>query len=140
MYTSSFDSHESSSGQNMLPMILIYAICFFANIGILQAPWMMLSEIFAFKCRGLASGISAAVCYLLAFFAIKTYLYIEQGLYLYGSSWFYGALSVLGIILIYFVIPETENCSLKDIENHFCDNSLGFLDINIRKSKEVVTS
>lgn len=85
----------------------------FANIGILHVPWMMLSEVFAFKCRGLASGISAAFCYLLAFFAIKTYLYIEQGLYLYGSSWFYGAISIFGIILIYLVIPETEIVHLK---------------------------
>lgn len=122
----------------MLPMLLIYAICFFANIGILHVPWMMLSEVFAFKCRGLASGISAAVCYLLAFFAIKTYIYIEQSLYLYGSSWFYGAISILGFILIYFIIPETENCSLEDIENHFSNNSLGFMDRTIKNSKEDV--
>lgn len=140
MYTSSFDRHESSSGPNMLPMLLIYTICFFANIGILHVPWMMLSEVYAFKSRGLASGISAAVCYLLAFFAIKTYLYIEQSLYLYGSSWFYGAISILGILIIYFIIPETENCSLEDIENHFADNSLGFMDRTIKHSKGDVIS
>lgn len=34
---------------------------------------------------------------------------------------------------MYFILPETENCSLEDIENHYSDNSRKFTDIKIRK-------
>lgn len=114
-------------------MILFCIISFSASIGLTPVPWMILSEVFPFKSRGIATGIAAALNYVLTFIATKTYLYLEKGLYLYGSSWFYGIVGVLGFFVTYFYLPETENRTLEDIEKHFSENTTKFSDINIRK-------
>lgn len=36
-------------------------------------------------------------------------------------------------IVAYFVLPETENCTLEEIEMHFSDKSKGLTDIRIEK-------
>lgn len=98
---------------------------------------MILSEVFPFKSRGIATGIAAALNYVLTFIATKTYLYLEKGLYLYGSSWFYGILGILGFVITYFYLPETEDRTLEDIEKHFSENSVKMSNINIRKIKNI---
>lgn len=134
---SSFDNHANIDGQNALPMILFCIISFSASIGLTPVPWMILSEVFPFKSRGMATGIAAALNYALTFIATKTYLYLEKGLFLYGSAWFYGIIGVLGFFVTYFYLPETENRTLEDIEKHFSENTTKFSDINIRKIENI---
>lgn len=37
---------------------------------------------------------------------------------------------------MYFILPETERCSLEDIEIHFSDNTRGFTDIKIKRIQD----
>lgn len=39
---------------------------------------------------------------------------------------------------MYFLMPETENCTLEDIELHFSDNNRKLTDITIRKAADKV--
>lgn len=39
---------------------------------------------------------------------------------------------------MYFILPETEERSLEDIEHHYSDNSLGLTDIKIRIARNIV--
>lgn len=39
-------------------------------------------------------------------------------------------------LVAYFIVPETENRALEDIELHFFNNSRGLTDINIRVGRE----
>lgn len=36
-----------------------------------------------------------------------------------GTFWFYSSISLLGCLILYFVLPETEGRTLMDIEEHF---------------------
>lgn len=36
---------------------------------------------------------------------------------------------------MYLILPETEGCSLEDIEIHFADNTRRFTDIQIRRDQ-----
>jgi hypothetical protein len=60
--TTSFDVHSTThSPDNYLgyvPLTFIYLIAFFTSFGLLPVPWMLLSEVFPFKSRGLATGIT----------------------------------------------------------------------------------
>jgi len=78
--------HTDSNNNNLgyVPMTFIYLLAFFTSLGLLPVPWMILSEVFPFKSRGIASGITAALNYTMAFFTTKTYFNFEQSLSLFG--------------------------------------------------------
>lgn len=60
---------------------------------------------------------------------------METTLSLPGISLFYCIVCCIGLILMYFILPETENRTLEDIELHFSDNSKKITDHKITKSK-----
>lgn len=86
--TTSFDKHEIHTTSNYLgyvPLTFIYLLAFFTSFGLLPIPWMLLSEVFPFKSRGLATGITAGLNYIMAFCSTKTYFNLESTLTLFGA-------------------------------------------------------
>lgn len=59
---------------------------------------------------------------------------MEMALSLPGISLFFSIICGLSFIVTYFILPETENISLEDIERHFSNNSKKITDRNIVKS------
>lgn len=55
----------------------------------------------------------------MVFAATKTYLDFEHALGMAGIVYLYGAVGVFGLFFFYFLLPETENRTLEDIETHF---------------------
>lgn len=86
----------------------------------------------SFRSRAFASGLVAAVNYMLAFAATKTYYDLETFLSLPGVILFYGIIGIFGYVAMYYTLPETEQRSLEDIERHFSDNSRSITDIHIK--------
>lgn len=70
-------------------------------------------------CRGVAAGISSAMGYLSGFLANKLFIDMYSSITLLGTFWFYSAIAFIGVIVLYFVLPETENKSLLEIEANF---------------------
>lgn len=97
-------------------------------------PWILLSELFSFKARGIMVGISAALNYSFGFLSKKIYYNLETTLSLPGVSLFFCCICGFGLIWMYFILPETENRTLEDIELHFSDNSKKITDRKITKS------
>lgn len=90
-----------------------------------------------FRARGMAAGISAAINYIMAFVATKTYYNLEMLLSMPGITLFYCVIASMGLILMYNILPETENRSFEDIELHFSDESKKITDWYIpRKHNE----
>uniref|UniRef100_A0A1B0DJE9 Major facilitator superfamily (MFS) profile domain-containing protein n=1 Tax=Phlebotomus papatasi TaxID=29031 RepID=A0A1B0DJE9_PHLPP len=136
---SSFDKHIDSeiTGTGTFPMIVFFAVSFFTSFGIAAIPWMLLSEVFPFKSRGLATGITAALNYVLAFLTTKTYLNVERSMGLHGAAWLYGSIGAFAFVFVYFYLPETEKRTLEEIELHFSAKGQKLRDIEIqRKSPE----
>lgn len=71
----------------------------------------------------MATGLTAALNYVLSFISAKIYYNLETSLSLPGAALFNCVIIALGLILMYKILPETENRSLEDIEMHFSDNS-----------------
>lgn len=135
----SFDRADSSVLENSqlgyIPFIAIILWSGFSFCGVNSLPWQMLSEIFPFRTRGMVTGICSAVSYVLYFIATKSYYNLETSLSLPGVALFNCVVIAFGLILMYYVLPETENRTLEDIELHFSDNSKKFTDRNIPKMK-----
>lgn len=80
------------------------------------------------RTRGIASGLSAAMCYVFLFVASKTYLEMEQTLHLHGAFLFFAAVNAAGFIFVYYRMPRMEGRSLAEIEEYFSgQNKRGFL-------------
>lgn len=71
--------------------------------------------------------------YILSFIAKKTYYNLETLLSLPGLTLFYCVVSGVGFVFAYFILPETDNRTLEDIELHFSDNSKKITDRKIAK-------
>lgn len=69
--------------------------------------------------RSGASGISSGTGYVFGFLANKLFLSMLNALSMPGTFWFYSAVAIVGSVVLYFVLPETEGRSLMDIERHF---------------------
>lgn len=121
---------------------------------------------FFHRTRSFLCGIATANHYLVASIVTKSYYNIEVWLTLPGAILFYAVIGVIGyvcemksntslsrcnftklinllalvfsrsLIVMYFILPETEQRSLEDIELHFSDNSKGFTDIYIHKASK----
>ncbi|PSN40582.1 hypothetical protein C0J52_10777 [Blattella germanica] len=117
-----------SEGNSMawIPLTLIVIFSFFSSV-LFEVPWTMLSEIFPFRTRGIASGLSAAMCYIFLFIATKTYLDLEKSLELYGVFLLFGAINLVGFIFVYFRMPVMEGRTLIEIEEYFSGQTKGFV-------------
>ncbi|KAF0763767.1 facilitated trehalose transporter Tret1-like [Aphis craccivora] len=100
------------------PTLLLSGISLFGT-SISTLPWMLISEIFPNKSRGVAAGSCAALSYFLMFILTKTYLTIEIILTLEYTMLLFGGIGIFGLIYLYLYLPETENKTLLEIEEYF---------------------
>lgn len=80
----------------------------------------------------MAAGIVSSFGYLCTFIVNKVFLYMVGGISLAGTFWFYSAAGLIGALVIYFTLPETEGRTLREIEEHFA----GIQSLNERPTKE----
>uniref|UniRef100_A0AAG5D5T8 Major facilitator superfamily (MFS) profile domain-containing protein n=1 Tax=Anopheles atroparvus TaxID=41427 RepID=A0AAG5D5T8_ANOAO len=137
----SFDIHSGTShvsSRGYIPMVLFFMLAFFTSVGVLPVPWILLSEVFPFRNRSLACGITAALHYVMSFVTTKTYFNLESAFSLPGVILFYGLMGIIGLFFVYFFLPETEKRTLEDIELYFSDNKRKLTDIHIpRRNRDV---
>lgn len=114
-----FMENSMSSTYQFLPLISILFHVGFSMTGFLQLPWILTSELFPLKYRGLLSGIVSAFAYFFIFISVKIYSDLMRILKLEGLLWGFFVMSSLGTLFIYFFLPETKDKSLKDISKSF---------------------
>ncbi|PSN58491.1 hypothetical protein C0J52_00811 [Blattella germanica] len=98
-----------------LPMSFLIGSAFLSHTGIRLLPWILIGEVYPSEVRGVASGASGSIGYIFGFAANKS-------LTLPGTFWFYGIVSLIGTVVFYFFLPETEGRTLHEIQQHFAGN------------------
>ncbi|XP_031639043.1 facilitated trehalose transporter Tret1-like isoform X1 [Contarinia nasturtii] len=124
-----FSLDNKENGYIPFVCILIWSFCSFCGVNIM--PWQMLSEVFPYKTRAISTGLTAALNYVLSFISIKTYYNLETAFSLPGVAFFNCIIIAFGLVLMYNILPETENRTLEEIELHFADNSKKITDRTI---------
>ncbi|KAB0797317.1 hypothetical protein PPYR_08311 [Photinus pyralis] len=117
-----------------VPLIFLVSLSFFSHCGIRVLPWILLGEIYSHETRAVGCGLTSACFYAFGFLGNKIFLNMIDLLTLPGVYWFYGLISFLGWLILYFALPETEGKSLQEIINHF--SGISKLDNKIRRSLE----
>ncbi len=126
-----FTNQLGDTGKWMTIGLIFCYVAFFA-ISIGPLGWLIISEVFPQKLRGLGSSIGSLSVWVFntvvtfTFFKIvRTFTFPGQEIMLNGEDlgnpagafWFYGVIAVLALVWGYFFIPETKGKSLEDIEN-----------------------
>lgn len=110
-------------------LIFCYVAFFAINIGPLG--WLIISEIFPLKLRGLGASLGSLSVWLFNSIVSFTFFKIVKALTIPGKEilmeeedlgnpagafWFYGGIAFLALIWGYFYVPETKGVSLEQIE------------------------
>lgn len=66
--------------------------------------------------RGTASGASGSIGYIFASLANKTYFLTVDRLSLAGTFALYAAVSLVGAVVLFLLMPETEGRTLQEIQ------------------------
>lgn len=115
-------SAEVASG--LFPLIAVFLLAFMTSLGIAPIPWMLLSEVLPIRTRAITSGITVTINYIVVFAATKTYPQLETLLEMHGVLWLYFCFGATGFLFLYMFLPETENRTLEEIENHFASRPM----------------
>lgn len=120
---------SGSSAAPWLPVLMILTYIFSSSLGLLTLPFTMMAEVFPQRYRGLASGITIGALYLMSFVVTKLYPTMVNEMGTVNVFIFYGGVSILSLLFVYFILPETKGKTLEQIEDIF-KNRERFEDIN----------
>ena len=102
--------------------ITLISLCLFItgfSFGLGPIPWLIMSEIFPTKVRGVASGVATQVNWLCAFIVIKFYDNMETSMHSYGAYWFFAGFCLLTVVYVFIFLPETKGKTLEEVEELF---------------------
>lgn len=100
------------------PIVLGLTLAVIAAYATSLAPvtWVLLSEIFPTRIRGLAVSIAVSALWIACFAVTYTFPILNKSLGAAGTFWCYGAICFAGFLFIAFAVPETSGKSLEEIE------------------------
>lgn len=109
---------------------------YYLKIGLLTIPFTLLGEMYPANARGLASGITLSAAFTMTFIVLKLYptfvsMWGNNNLFL-----FFGVMSLLSVIYVYFMVPETKGKTLQEIGEIFRKKSVveekqGYLKVEV---------
>ena len=105
------------NGTGVLIALLVYISFFAASFA--PVMWVIISEIYPNRIKGLAMSFSTAVSWLCTFLTVYFAPVIQGSLglsYLFGI---FGVFSIIAFVFVKFWIPETKGKSLEQIEREF---------------------
>lgn len=95
--------------------ILGFIACFAFSLG--PVMWVMLSEIFPNKYRGLAIGVIGFINSFSSWLVQQIFPWEISNLGSALTFFIYGLIATIGVIIFIKILPETKGKSLEDIEN-----------------------
>ena len=94
---------------------LMAYVAFFA-ISLGPIFWLLISEIYPLKIRGLAEGTAAGGNWIFNLVVSITFLSLVERLGPSWTFWLYGVLAVAALLFSYYLVPETKGRTLEEIE------------------------
>lgn len=92
----------------------LYIIAFSPGMGTI--PWIVNSEIYPLKYRGIGCGIAAVANWVSNLIICESFLSLTQALGFAGIFLLFALFSFLGMLAIYFLVPETKGLQFEEVE------------------------
>jgi len=96
-------------------VLTLAAIAFYA-VSLAPVTWVLITELFPNSVRATAVSISVAALWVSSFALTYTFPFFSEA---FGTSrvfLLYGGICLLGLVFVYFCVPETKGQSLEQIE------------------------
>ncbi len=97
--------------------LAFYIICFAFSLG--PVGWIIVSEVFPLKIRGLAMSLCTVANFAFNFFVVGSFPVLINRVGGAYTFWMFAFVSLLCIIFVYFFVPETKGISLEQIESNW---------------------
>ncbi|KAG8385843.1 hypothetical protein BUALT_Bualt03G0087300 [Buddleja alternifolia] len=91
-----------------------YIISYSPGMG--TAPWIVNSEIYPLRFRGIGGGIAAVSNWVSNLIVSETFLTLTEALGSAGTFLLFAGFSALGLTAIYFLVPETKGLPFEEVE------------------------
>jgi SP family galactose:H+ symporter-like MFS transporter len=99
--------------------MIFYIACFAMSLGPIM--WLVISEIFPLEVRGVGISLAISASWAFNMLVALTLLTLIETLGVSGTFSIYATLCVVGVMFVYFLVPETKGCSLEEIEKNLRD-------------------
>lgn len=106
----------------IFPLLLLICVLlnvFFCMIGMVPVPWIMTGELFPLRVRSIMAGVVMCMAQLFIFTSVKIYPDLQENLNFSGTVFLFFVASVISIFYAKYLLPETKNKRLEDIEEYF---------------------
>ncbi|XP_068624631.1 facilitated trehalose transporter Tret1-like [Battus philenor] len=103
----------------LIGMFLIHFHVFTFSVGNLTLPNIFAGEIFAYEYRGISNMIGQMFFCMNYIVSAKTALHMLSSMGLHGMLTVYLSLVAYGLIVTWFLVPETKDKTLQEIEEEF---------------------
>ena len=105
------------AGIKGLPIVLLTlsAIGFYA-LSLAPVTWVLISEIFPNRVRGAAVSVAVSALWIASFLLAFTFPMLNRALGSSGAFWAYAGVCLLGLLFVFWRVPETKGKTLEQIE------------------------
>ncbi|MFP5081711.1 sugar porter family MFS transporter [Pedobacter sp. JCM 36344] len=103
---------------NLISLFILVAIALYST-SIAPVTWVLISEIFPNRIRGIASSISIVSLWGAYFVLVFTFPILAKVIGTYGPFYLYSAICFAGFIFIKFKVKETKGQTLEELESNF---------------------
>ena len=97
-------------------LVLVLTAIAIYSMSLAPITWVVLSEIFPNRLRGVAMSIATFSLWVASFILTFTFPILNDALGASGTFWVYSVICVLGFLFIKNKLPETKGKSLEEIE------------------------
>ncbi|KAH6825667.1 inositol transporter 4 [Perilla frutescens var. hirtella] len=104
----------SKYGMFTVFLLGLYIISYSPGMG--TVPWIVNSEIYPLRYRGIGGGIAAVSNWVSNLIVSETFLTLTETLGAAGTFLLFSGFSTIGLIAIYFVVPETKGMQFEEVE------------------------
>lgn len=97
--------------------LALFVIAFAPGLG--PNPWTINSEIYPLWARGTGTSLATCVNWIGNLIVSFTFLLLLKTITTYGTFYLFCGISFLGMSILFFILPETKNKTLEEVEELF---------------------
>merc|ERR1719187_331662 len=102
-----------------LPLLAMTIAFMGYSIGYAAIPYVVMGEMLPDRTRYICSAISGSFNLVSMFLLLMSYECLAKWMGFHGVFWMFSGFNLIGVIFVFFLLPETKGKTLKEIQRHF---------------------